>query len=396
MKKIFLIMLFIIFSASLIIAGVTEIKLYTNENPVRYYGSTEVGPNHAANYLGYKGAMPHVNGLLIRIGMNDDVDQTTTPPDSNQLWVTEEAAAMGPYGIDFHFVTMPNPRTWWDIWRSDTPGYTEYLDVSSTERVTFWIKGEPDCSYPMWLRVRSQNHPVDGKDVEGAFICIDGETVVRTDPFGFHFAAEDNPFNGEWQFVSIPWSFLKLGEADLTELQETVPYSWAGLRGGEHHVGGADFDLTTIRTFTLDSKEGGNADQGNYPWPSSGDPVGSCEYMLDEVAFTLNEGSGVNAIDGTETVMPLTYLLEDNFPNPFNPTTNITYAIPVSNHVTIKVYNSLGQTVKTLVDQNMSAGTYKVTWDGTNLNGVTVPSGVYFYQMQSSHFNVTKKMLLMK
>jgi hypothetical protein len=395
MKKIFLFMLLVVFSATLVMAGVTEIKLYTNENPVRYYEGVAVGPDHAANYLGYKGALPHVNGILIRIGMNGDIDQTTTPPDSNQVWVTKEAAAIGPYGIHYHFVTMPNPRTWWDIWRDDTPGYTEYLDVSSTERVTFWIKGEPDCSYPMWLRVRSQNHPVDGKDVEGAFICIDGETVVRTDNFGFHSAAVDTPFNGEWQFVSIPWSLLKLGADDLAELQGAVPYSWAGMRD-VHHVGGADFDLTTIRAFTLDSREGGNASQGNYPWPDGGSSVGSCEYMVDEVVFTLNEGTGVNAIDGTQTVIPLTYSLDDNYPNPFNPTTNITYAIPVSNHVTIKVYNSLGQAVKTLVDQDMSAGTYKVTWDGTNLHGGAVPSGVYFYKMQSSHFNVTKKMLLMK
>ncbi len=159
-------------------------------------------------------------------------------------------------------------------------------------------------------------------------------------------------------------------------------------------MGGPDFDLSTLRSIQLDTKEGGQFT--SYPWPDGGNPVGRADYLIDELVLTLNEGSGVNAIDGTETVMPLTYSLADNFPNPFNPTTNITYAIPASNHVTIKIYNSLGQTVKTLVDQYMSAGTYQITWDGTNLNGVTVPSGVYFYQMQSSHFNVTKKMLLMK
>jgi len=391
-------MLVLFFSAGIIFAGVTEIKLYSNENPVRYYNDQEVGQNHAANYLGYKGAMPHVNSMVVRIGMNNDVDNTTTPPDSNQMWATKDAAAMGPYGINFHFVTMPNPRTWFDLMRSDTPGYTDYLDVSSTERVTFWIKGESDCAYPLWLRVRSQNHPVEGKDVEGAYITIDGETVIRTDDFGYHEAVADKPFNGEWQFVSIPWSFLKLGADDLAELQEVNPYSWAGRKDGGtgHYVGGADFDLTTLRGFTLDTKEGGVASFGNYTWPSNGDPVGSCEYLVDEIVFTLNEGSGVSAIDGSGSLMPLTYSLGDNYPNPFNPTTNITYSLPVSNNVTINIYNSLGQSIKTLVNEYKSAGTYNVNWDGTNSYGMTVPSGVYFYQLESSHFNETKKMLLMK
>lgn len=400
MRKLFLFgfvtVALVLFTVSLALAGVTEIKLYTNENPVRFYGGDPVGPNHAANYLGYKKANPHVNGILIRIGMNDDIDNTKTPPDSNQLWVKSEAAAMGPYGILFHFVTMPNPRTWWDIWRSDTPGYTEYLDASSTERVTFWIKGEPGCQYPFWLRIRSQNSPVDGKDVEGAYICIDGETIVRTDPFGYHYAASDVPWNGEWQFVSIPWTFLKLGADQLSELQEVIPYSWAGLRGGEHHVGGPDFDLTTIRTFTLDTKEGGNPDQANYPWPENGAPVGSADYMLDEVVFTLNEGSGVTDVDGKPNAMPLAYELGENYPNPFNPTTSISYSVPVSNNVTIEIFNEVGQKVKTLVNRYVTPGTYTVVWDGTNEKGITVPSGIYFYKMTSSHYTNVKKMILSK
>jgi len=400
MKKTLLISLvtvaMLLFAVSLVLAGVTEIKLYTNENPIRYWdGYDPVGPNHAANYLGQKKANPHVNGLLIRIGMNADVDNSVTPPDSNNLWITSDAA-MGPYAIHFHFVTMPNPRTWWDIWRSDTPGYTEYLDASSTERITFWIKGEEGCQYPLWLRVRSQNHPVDGKDVEGAYVCIDGETIVRTDPFGYHFAASDVPFNGEWQFVSIPWTFFKLGADQLAELQEVIPYSWAGLRGGEHHVGGPDFDLSTLRTIAWDTREGGNPDQGNYPWPEGGASVGSSEYLIDEVVLTLNEGSGVTDVDGNVNTIPLNYDLGNNYPNPFNPTTSISYSVPVSNNVTIEIFNELGQKVRTLVNRYVTPGTYHVVWDGTNDKGAAVPSGIYFYKMTSSHFTKVKKMILSK
>ncbi len=388
MKKLnFIILISLIgitFFSATVTAGVTEIKVYTNENGFRLWDDVRVGPNHAATALW--GDEQDLSYILGDVSMNDDIDNSTTPTDTCSLWATEAAAAVGPYGLRFHFVNMPNPRLTFWVWLED------YLDASATERITFWIKGEEGNQYPLWLRVRSQNHPVDTKDVEGAYVTIDGETIIRTDPFGFHFAAADVPFNGEWQFVSIPWSFLKL--ATQSEVEDVIPYSWAGTKGEGHHVGGPDFDLSTLRSIQLDTKEGGQFT--SYPWPDGGNPVGRADYLIDELVLTLNEGSGVNAIDGTETVMPLTYSLADNFPNPFNPTTNITYAIPASNHVTIKIYNSLGQTVKTLVDQYMSAGTYQITWDGTNLNGVTVPSGVYFYQMQSSHFNVTKKMLLMK
>lgn len=84
-------------------------------------------------------------------------------------------------------------------------------------------------------------------------------------------------------------------------------------------------------------------------------------------------------------------VLSNAFPNPFNPTTNITYQLPNDAHVKLIVYNSLGQIVNTLVDQNKSAGRYSVTFNAKNL-----PSGVYFYRIQAGDYVSTKKMLLMK
>jgi len=119
-------------------------------------------------------------------------------------------------------------------------------------------------------------------------------------------------------------------------------------------------------------------------------------YSIDEVIFSLNQGTGITDVDGNPTVIPLSYELGNNYPNPFNPTTEIEYAIPVSNHVSLAVFNSLGQQIKTLVDRNMTAGTYHATWDGTDDMGNSVPSGTYFYKMTSSHFNASKRMTLLK
>jgi len=88
---------------------------------------------------------------------------------------------------------------------------------------------------------------------------------------------------------------------------------------------------------------------------------------------------------------PLTFNLEQNYPNPFNPSTNIKYNIPESGIVKLAVYNTLGEEVAVLVDGMVQAGFYEVTFDASSL-----PSGAYFYRLQTDNLNQVKKMLLMK
>ena len=89
--------------------------------------------------------------------------------------------------------------------------------------------------------------------------------------------------------------------------------------------------------------------------------------------------------------LPQRYTVSQNFPNPFNPSTTIQFALPRSGHVTLKVYNLLGQEVSTLVDDVREAGNYTVRFDASRL-----ASGVYFYRLQSGSFSVVKKMALLK
>jgi Secretion system C-terminal sorting domain len=87
----------------------------------------------------------------------------------------------------------------------------------------------------------------------------------------------------------------------------------------------------------------------------------------------------------------LKYDLAQNFPNPFNPTTVITYSIPTSSNVMVKVYNVLGKLITTLVNENQEAGIYKVNFDAQGLS-----NGIYFYKIQAGNYSAVKKMLLLK
>ena len=94
--------------------------------------------------------------------------------------------------------------------------------------------------------------------------------------------------------------------------------------------------------------------------------------------------------------VPTVFALEQNHPNPFNPTTQIRYAIPRDVHVTIRVYNTLGQLVKTLLSEDAKAGRYMVPWNADNDAGQTVGSGIYFYRVDAGEFSDTKKMVLLR
>ncbi len=88
--------------------------------------------------------------------------------------------------------------------------------------------------------------------------------------------------------------------------------------------------------------------------------------------------------------------LNGNYPNPFNPTTTISFSIKDSSPVSIEIFNLKGQKVKTLVDQPMTAGSHSVVWNGNDNNNQNVSSGVYYYRMTSGKYSATKKMVLMK
>jgi len=102
-------------------------------------------------------------------------------------------------------------------------------------------------------------------------------------------------------------------------------------------------------------------------------------------------GVGVAGIGG-----PRVFELSNNYPNPFNPSTQLQFSVPQTARITLAVYNLLGQRVRTLADGVYATGRYTVTWDGKDEGGRTLASGVYFSRLETGSIALVKKMLLMK
>jgi formylglycine-generating enzyme required for sulfatase activity len=135
---------------------------------------------------------------------------------------------------------------------------------------------------------------------------------------------------------------------------------------------------------------------------TSGNPVSGATVMFIDESNpdnrfsddTDDQGKYLVDITGTESLPPA-FSLGQNYPNPFNPTTTIPFTLVSSSHVSLLIYNIMGQRVATIIDNYMNVGYYFVSWDGTDDRGNLVSAGIYLYQMRAGRHSETKKMLLL-
>jgi hypothetical protein len=164
----------------------------------------------------------------------------------------------------------------------------------------------------------------------------------------------------------------------------------------------------------------GLAAAGQFQWKASGDklriayagstPVELPNHLLEIVMNTTGGKSGSAlraslAVDGGDAFdlqdtdlasVPVRFSLGDNYPNPFNPVTRISFDLPTSSHVVLRIYDVRGTVIRTLVSSVMPFGSHAVTWDGADDRGRAVSSGVYFYRIEAEGFAATHKMMLVK
>jgi hypothetical protein len=132
---------------------------------------------------------------------------------------------------------------------------------------------------------------------------------------------------------------------------------------------------------------GTTTEKHNYIYIDENLNAGKFKYRLKQIDF---DGSFEYSPE-VEVTLLLKFSLEQNFPNPFNPSTVISYELPVGGNVTLKVFDILGKELTTLVNQFKPAGKFKVEF-----NAKALPGGVYFYRIQAGNFIETRKMVLMK
>ena len=136
-------------------------------------------------------------------------------------------------------------------------------------------------------------------------------------------------------------------------------------------------------------------------------PVGNISGVVDFEFFVTDTSGASDTVSvviyvkmavgiANEGLIPQEYSLSDNYPNPFNPETTISYGLPEQSNLSLIIYNLMGQEIMRWGEQNSQAGFYQKIWNGRNKFGVPVGSGVYFYRIIAGDFVQTRKMVLLK
>jgi len=229
------------------------------------------------------------------------------------------------------------------------------------------------------------------------------ETPVLSDSIILATGTGEFAIKGDYAYVH---DFDTLRIYDISTLTNVVELgnaytggSWDGTAFVEGNYAYANAETNGIRVFDITDKsspteigyyDGTNTARGVYV-------VNGIVYVAEkEAGLTVYRNDLVASIENTEEMLQ-SFKLEQNYPNPFNPNTTIEYSIPNGNkEVKLTIFNTIGQSVQTLVNAKQSAGTYKIVWNGRLTSGSVAPSGVYIYKLSIGNQFVSKKMILMK
>jgi chitinase len=126
-------------------------------------------------------------------------------------------------------------------------------------------------------------------------------------------------------------------------------------------------------------------------WELSQDVIGQSQPLMDVIGSQMTTTAVL--VDRSGSFQPSGFVLYDNYPNPFNPSTRIQFVIPVASNVIVRVFDLLGREVGTLLNEYRNAGAGVVRFEASRYQ---IPSGVYFYRIQAGSFTQTKRMVLVK
>lgn len=203
----------------------------------------------------------------------------------------------------------------------------------------------------------------------------------------------------------IPASYFAAGSLTFENSAGTIIY-WRLSWGGAGYTGGTKGSLTNDADGEFAPPFAGQVPSADtrallfQGVATAFSVANSIDYALTsgDAVFTNNAGNSFTV----QSVVSATGLpvpgdnLEQNRPNPFNPSTEIAFTVSRNTHATIRVYDASGRMVATIADEPYTAGPHSVAWDGRNLEGNQVGSGVYFYRLETALGSQTRKMILLK
>ncbi len=206
-------------------------------------------------------------------------------------------------------------------------------------------------------------------------------------------------FSATWD-VPVP-AELSSFSGEVTGDQEVL-LVW-GVASQSNNLGWEVFrsldEIVYERVGELVAGEGTTDIYRTYQFTDENPPVADVvHYYLKQVDLDGNtaRSNTVAVALAPAVLMPSAYALSQNFPNPFNPTTTITFELAAESMVALVIYDAAGQVVRRLVDgQTIAAGHYRADWDGIDEDGGSVSSGVYFYELRAGALSLMKKMTLL-
>ncbi len=279
-----------------------------------------------------------VTGFSAGNGSSEDYATIKYDPQGNSLWVNRYNGNSNSYDISTSVAADDQGNVY-------VTGYS-YDEITSEDYAT--IKYSPDGNQ-LWV---SKYNGTSGE--------YDIATSVKVD------------FKGDVYVTGYSFDF------DTKENYATVKYNSAGSEIWVQVYNGASDGSDIASALFTDANDNVYVTGYSYDGPNS----------VDYVTFKYSQTVGINQISGS---VVNGYELKQNYPNPFNPVTNLEFGISELGFVSLKIYNELGREISTLVSTRLNPGTYKYSFDASNLT-----SGIYFYKLESKSYSATKKMLLLK
>ena len=385
-------------------------------NTIGEYNSAYQGMENFANYRpeNARNEMVEIFGLsgssnTISLYMND---VEAGHIEINSLKVGDQSWS-GEYFSDVPITVKAVPNFGYEFTHWSEPSYDDsvmlYLDQDLSLVANFMDVQNP---YQDLITINEINYN-SGEDLDpGDWVELHNFSDQSLNISGWKFMDSDDShvFTFPEGFTLEASSYLVLCE-DSTEFSQAYPEV-------QNYIGslGYGFSGNGELLRLLDNYEG-LVDYVEYddsePWPTEPDGAGRTLELINPLLDNSISESWASSTDqyGTpgyinsaynslsadkDALLPTEFAMYQNYPNPFNPITSIKYDLPTDAHTVMEIFDIMGKHVKTLVDENQTAGFKTIKWNATNSNGNNVAAGMYIYQIRSGLFNQTKKMILLK